>query len=601
MQSPNKSLVQELRLLLGYVTRQRQRQFGLLLILMVVSSLSEVISLGALLPFLLALSNAGQILTTPHWQPLLALFDIETPTQLVMGFALVFIAAVIGSNALRILTINVQTHLAASISSDLSCQLYKKTLLQPYRFYLKHNSSDLINTVMEDTRQLTINILIPLMLIIANTFVILTLGIGLFLIDGRVAVIAAVTLGSAYACLYRLRRNLLQRNSQVTVESSQQQIKVVQEGLGGIRDVLLRGAQQYFQTAYQTADMPYRHAVALNAVISLTPRYLIEGMAMAAIGLLALILGRNGDFSRVVPVLGSLALGANRLLPALQHSFAALAKIQGTRVSLQRILCGLKRTVDPVQMWLPDVELTLKEELRLKNVWFRYSDEIDWVLKDINLRIKANTTVGFVGSTGSGKSTMADLVLGLLQPQKGTILVDGQSLQGERLRQWQHGIAHVPQNIFLIDATIAENIAFGIPKETIDFQKVYRAAHLAQIDEFIRGLPAQYETYVGERGVRLSGGQRQRIGIARAMYQKASVIVFDEATSALDNTTEKEVMAAINKLSGKFTIILIAHRLSTVEKCDQLVELGRGNVVCSGTFEELLTHSPSFKALTKTS
>ena len=568
-----------------------------LLGLMALSSLSEIVSLGAVLPFLSALSNASRILVSPQWQSLLAMFSIETSTQLVTWLALLFIAAVIVSNGLRILTTNVQTHLAASISSDLSCQLYNKTLQQPYCYFLQHNSSDLIHSVTVDTRVLTTKIMIPLLALTTNSLIALSLIWGLFVIDGRVAVISTLVLGSAYAGLYRLRRNLLHRNSHTLVQCSQQQIKVVQEGLGGIRDVLLGGTQGFFQSAYQRADHPFRHATASNQVISQTPRYVIEALAMATIGLLALSLGQGEDFSQVVPVLGSLALGANRLLPALQRSFSSLAKLQGAQASLKRILQGLQRPVDPIQLWVPSVGLPLEDELRFEDVWFRYSDDTCWVLQDLNLRIKARTTVGFVGSTGSGKSTTADLLLGLLEPQRGTIWVDGRPLEGERLRQWQQSIAHVPQSIFLADATIAENIAFGISKEQIDFEQVCRVAQLAQIDEFIQGLPAQYETYVGERGIRLSGGQRQRIGIARALYRQASVIVFDEATSALDNATEREVMAAINGLSRQFTIILIAHRLSSLEKCDQIVELSQGKVIATSTYQDLINSSENFQKI----
>ena len=581
------SLVHEMWKLFGYVSRRRQRQMGLLLILMVVSALCEVVSLGAVLPFLGALSHAEQLLSDPKLQPLIILFQIRTPTQLVMALALGFILAVFLANGLRVLTIHVQTHLAADISSDISCELYQKTLLQPYSFHVQHNSSDLLNSVTVDTRLLTMQVLIPALAFLTNSCIGLALAGGLFLIDGRVAMTAIAILSSFYIIIYRLRSNLLKRNSRVIVQRSHQQIKVVQEGLGGIRDILMDGTHGFFESAYGEADKPYRHALASNRVISMTPRYIIEGLMMTVVALLALSLGRQGDFSRAVPVLGGLVLGANRLLPTLQKSFVAAAKMQGARVSLQRILVGLQRTADPIQMWVPSQGLELKQELRFENVWFRYSDKTDWVLKDLNLSIEVKTTVGFVGSTGSGKSTTTDLILGLLKPQKGTIWVDDQPLEGERLRQWQQSVAHVPQSIFLSDTTIAENIAFGIPREILDFEKVCKVAQLAQIDEFIQGLPAQYDTYVGERGVRLSGGQRQRIGIARALYRQASIIVFDEATSALDNTTEKEVMAAIYGLSHQFTLILIAHRLSTVEKCDCIFQLDQGQIAHSGTFKEL--------------
>lgn len=593
-QSPDKSLVQELRQLLGHVDNRRRRQLALLLILMTFSSLSEVVSLGAVMPFLAALSNAERLLRSEQLKPLLELFQIETAEQLVVGFALTFVTSVIVANGLRILTINVQARLAGNISSDLTCQLYRKMLLQPYSFYMQRDSGDLINLIMGDTKALSNKVLVPLLACVTNSFTILAIVGGLFLINARVSMTVTVVLGGVYIAIYRLRRKLLLNNSQMMVQSRHRQIRTVQEGLGGIRDILLEGSQGFFEAIHRRADRAYYRAAVSTKIASVTPRYVVEATAMVIIGLLALGFGQGGDFSQAIPVLGSMALGANRLLPAIQQSFAALFSIQGARVSLQRVLTGLGSSIDPLQIERPETGLDLQKDLCFDQVWFRYSNDADWVLKDLNLSVVARTTIGIVGSTGSGKSTVADLILGLLRPQKGAILVDGQPLTGERLQRWQQTIAHVPQSIFLADATIAENIAFGIPMDQIDIEQVYKAARLAQIDEFVQGLPAQYDTYVGERGIRLSGGQRQRIGIARALYRKASVIVFDEATSALDNVTEKEVMAAINGLSSQFTIILIAHRLSTVENCDRIFELDQGKVVCSGTYQELMHGSSTF-------
>lgn len=575
--SPN--LIQELRQLLSYISNRRRHQLGFLLVLMILSSFSELVSLGAILPFLGALNNPNLILTNSSLQLILAFFRVQTSSQLVVALSIVFIFTVALASVIRILTINVQTHLAASISSDLSCKIYAKILLQPYAFHLTHNSSDLINSVTEDTRQLTNSILIPFISAISSSFVAFALIIGLFVINTFAAFFSVFVLGAIFAFMYRLRRDLLLKNSMSLVENSRQQIKIVQESLGGIRDVLVGGTQQYFQSAYRNADIPYRRALASNVVIGQTPRYIIEGSAMISMALLALSLGKDGDFSASVPVLGSIALGANRLLPSVQLSFSSLVKIQGARTSLQRLLAGLQLGVDPLQSWNPEKGITLGDELTFHNVWFRYNDEADWILKNLNFTIKAKTTVGFVGTTGSGKSTTADLILGLLQPQKGMILVDEEKLEGERLREWQSCIAHVPQSIFLTDGSIAENIAFGIPKDKINFNQVCRAAKLAQINLFILDLPDKYDTFVGERGIRLSGGQRQRIGIARALYHEAKVIVFDEATSALDNTTEKDVMESINNLSHHMTIILIAHRLSTLNNCDQVIEFSNGKTI----------------------
>ena len=590
-----KTLIHDLRQLLKFISCSRKRQLGSLLILMIISSLSEVISLGAVLPFLESFNRAEVLFNSEYLRPYLNFFNITTPTQMVTGLAVVFMASVLLCNGLRILTINKQTHLAASISSDISCQLYRRTMGQSYRFHIQQNSSDLIQLITGDTKSLANGILTPLLFLITNSCTVIALAIGLFLISWPVAIASTIVLGGAYIGLYRWRRKRLAANSQIIVQGSQQQIKIAQEGLGGIRDVLIGGTQGFFQASYEQADIDVRQMSANNMVIAQTPRYVIEGLTMMAIALLALMLGHNGDFSQVVPVLGGLALGANRLLPALQRVFASLVKIQSTRASLQRVLQGLQRSMPSRPTLPPEPKKPLRQDLRFENVCFRYEPSSRWILNNLNLNIPARTTVGFVGTTGSGKSTTADIILGLLQPQGGGVYVDGDLLLGDRLHEWQQTIAHVPQSIFLSDASIAENIAFGIPTDQIDIERVHQAAQLAQIDAYVRELPAQYETYVGERGVKLSGGQRQRIGIARALYRQASVIVFDEATSALDSSTEKEVMAAINGLSHHLTIVLIAHRLSTLKECDQIIEFDQGRVSAAGTYTELIERSGRFR------
>ncbi|NEO87550.1 MAG: ABC transporter ATP-binding protein [Spirulina sp. SIO3F2] len=563
--------------------------------LMLLVALSEMASLGSIVPFLSALSNAEQVLKQAWLQPLLSLFDITSTSELVFGLAIAFIGITLATNLLRITTLYCQTHLSARIGIDLAYLIYHRTILQPYRFYLTHNSSDLISLVAYDANGLGAGIVMPCLLAVTNSFVIIGLVIGLFWIDGRVAVSICGILGAVYGVLYIWRRQTLLHNSRLMSRHHQQRVQVIQESLGGIREVILDETHGFFQSIYAESNRINQLANASNMITYLTPRYGIEMVAMSAIALMALSLGQDGDFRQAIPVLGSLAVGANRLLPTLQQSFVAIAGLQGSRASLQRSLMALERAVNPLQFLPPPPPIELKQELRFEQVWFRYHPDEAWILQNLNLVIPSRTTVGFVGTTGSGKTTTADLILGLLQPERGQILLDNEPLSGERLRAWQGAIAHVPQHIFLSDATIASNIAFGIPTAEIDLKRVMAAAQSAQLDDFIQTLPQGYQTWVGERGVRLSGGQRQRVGIARALYSQASVIVFDEATSALDTRTEQDVMAAIEGLSHDLTIILITHRLTTVEKCDRIFELQQGRIVHQGTFKELTAQSASFR------
>jgi ATP-binding cassette subfamily B protein len=596
----NTSLIEELRQLLVYIDPRRRVQLVLLFFLMVLSSLSEMVSLGAIFPFLSAMSNPEILLSKPELQPVLTFLQIQTPKQLVTSLSIGFMIAVLLASGLRLLTLHCRVRLAAAIGADVSSQIYHITLSQPYSFHVNHNTSDLMQTVTGNTQALTSKILMPLLTLANDALLAPGLIITLVFVDAKVAVGATLVLGGGYIIIYRTRQKLLKQNSRIIVESGQKRIKAVQEGIGGIRDVLLNHNQKFFENSYVKSEKALKKATSTNAVISQSPKFIIEAISMCAIILFALSLGNNGDFSRVVPVLGTLVLGAKKLLPTFQEVFTALAGIQGSRAALSKVLVSLKRSINPLSQANSLPTLSLEKGIRLDNIWFSYGGDTAWVLQGLNITIPAKTTVAFVGSTGSGKSTTADLILGLLQPQKGQILVDDVPLEGKLLYPWQENIAHVPQSIFLSDGSIAENIAFAIPYHKIDLAQVRKAARLAQVDEFIESLPAKYDTYVGERGIRLSGGQRQRIGIARALYRDASVIVFDEATSALDNATEKEVMSAIEGLSHQFTIILIAHRLSTVEKCDRIFELSQGKVIAEGTYQELLENSHTFKRMATT-
>ncbi len=393
-------------------------------------------------------------------------------------------------------------------------------------------------------------------------------------------------------------RRKLQINSRRISEESTSAIRALQEGLWAIRDVLLNWTQPAYCAIYRSADIPYRKAYGSNMFIAVSPRFAMEALGMVMIAGLAYGLSRkSGGIATALPLLGALALGAQRIIPALQAIYSAWATIAGNQASLVKVIELLEQPVPDEAAEPPPEPLQFKNSICFKSVWFRYLDNEPWVLKGLDLTIPKGVRIGFVGSTGSGKSTTMDLLMGLLEPTSGQILVDGLDIRGKRLRPWQQTIAHVPQSIFLADSTLAENIALGLPRILIDFGKVRLAARQAQIADFIESRPEGYSAMVGEHGVMLSGGQIQRIAIARALYKQASILVFDEATSSLDNETELAVMSCIENLGRDLTILIIAHRLTTIQNCDQIVELAQGRVVAQGTYDELMELSPSFRRM----
>ena len=398
--------------------------------------------------------------------------------------------------------------------------------------------------------------------------------------------------GLIYGLIIQSTRNRLLANSRTIARESTHVLKSLQEGLGGIRDVLIDGSQAAYCQIYRNADQPLRRAQGSSSFISYGPRYGMEALGMLLIAAIAYLLARQADGdAKAIPILGALALGAQRLLPVLQQAYSSWSGIQSGQASLQDTLELLDQPL-PEYADQPSVNpLPFRQQIVIEKVSFRYNPQTPWILTRVNLTITKGSRVGFVGVTGSGKSTLLDIVMGLLQPTEGTLTIDGNPITTANHRAWQAHIAHVPQAIFLADSTIEENIAFGIPKAQIDANRIRQAARQAQIAEIIETWPSQYQTIVGERGIRLSGGQRQRIGIARALYKQADVIIFDEATSALDNETELAVMQAIGALGENLTLLIIAHRLTTLKDCTHIVELGAGGIKRVGSYEEIVNRS----------
>ena len=581
-----------------HLHRRRQRQFGLLLGLMLVSAFAEVISLGAVLPFLGILTAPDKLFDQPLVSDMAKTWGIATADQLVLPITVAFAVAALMSGAIRIFLLGVMTRLAVVSGADLSIEVYRRTLYQPYRVHVARNSSETISGITSKVDITIFGVLLPLLTLISSIVLLVAVTAALIIIDPTVALVATIAFGASYGLITWLTRRRLQRNSQRIAYEQTQVIKALQEGLGGIRDVLLDGTQSVYCDIYRQADHPKRRAHGNNIFIGGSPRFAMEALGVVLIAALAYVLSRQaGGVASALPALGALALGAQRLLPALQQTYAAWASIVGSQASLAGTIELLDQRMPEDALLTTSSPLSFRDDIRFSGVRFRYTSDGPWVLDGLNLVIPKGARVGFVGSTGSGKSTTLDVLMGLLSPSEGELLVDGQPISGNRVRAWQRTIAHVPQSIFLADATLSENIAFGVPRDDIDMNRVQQAARQAQIADFIESRSDGYSVLVGERGIRLSGGQRQRIGIARALYKQASVLVFDEATSALDNATEQSVMDAIEGLNRDLTILLIAHRLTTVRRCDFIVELEHGRVVSQGTYEQLLECSPSFRSI----
>lgn len=574
----------------------RRRQFILILALMVASAFAEVASLGALLPFLGLLASPDRVFNNPLVSRMAHAFGLTRPDQLLLPLTVTFAVVALLAGAIRMLLLWVSTRFTFATGADLSIEVYRRTLYQPYHVHIGRNSSEVISGITNKVGGTVLGVLLPLMTLTSSAMLLVAIPLALIAIDPAVALAASAGFGASYAVITWLSRRRLYHNSQRIADEDTRVLRALQEGLGGIREVLLEGAQPVFCDIYRKADQQLRRAQGDNVFIAQSPRFAMEAIGMVLIAALAYGLTRQGHMAiGALPVLGALALGAQRLLPALQQAFGAWAAIAGSKAHLAATIDLIEQPLPPGLLEPPGPLLQFQRTIQFREVRFRYGSAGPWVLDGLTFTVSKGARVGLVGRTGSGKSTALDLLMGLLQPTEGEVLVDGESMAGRRVSSWQRIIAHVPQNIYLADTTIAQNVAFGILPDEIDMARVRAVAQCAQLAEFIESRPQGYETVVGERGVRLSGGQRQRIGIARALYKRASVLVFDEATSALDDATEQAVMRAIDGLSSELTIILIAHRLTTVRHCDTIIELEHGRVVAQAPYTELLERSESFR------
>lgn len=556
---------------------------------MILVSFVEILTIAAVLPFLWVLTAPNRIFMHPAVQPFIQILGLTSADQLLLPLTIAFGLAALMAGAMRLLLLWANMRIAFAAGADLSINIYRRTLYQPYAIHIMRNSSEVINGITGKANSVIYDSIEPVLNLICSGIMLVAIMIVILTVEPIIAMATIGSFGLMYGFIIWAVRNRLLNNSRRIALDSTKVIKSLQEGLGGIRDVLINGSQATYCQIYRNADFPLRRALGNNRFIGSCPRYAMEAIGMVLIAAFAYTLAQQTEgVTKAIPILGTLVFGAQRLLPVLQQGYTALSYIKSGQASLQD-------TVELLDQPLPDYAdkpaaqpLPFHQQIDLKQLSFRYCHDTPWVLKNINLTIPKGSRIGFMGVTGSGKSTFLDIVMGLLQPTAGTLEIDGQPVMLGNNRAWQAHIAHVPQDIYLADSSIEENIAFGVPKEQIDDGLVRQAAQQAQIADTIKTWPKQYQTFVGERGIRLSGGQRQRIGIARALYKQADVIIFDEATSALDSETENAVMQAIEGLSEDLTIIMVAHRLTTLKNCTHIVELSGGEIKRTGTYQDIM-------------
>lgn len=590
MSSPSRVSTYELLLRLWdtIAPRRRSQLLGLVL-LVAASAIAEVASLGMAIPFFAALTKPSQIFENDLAQPLLHAMQIEHPDALLLPLTFLFCFLAALSALVRFTLTWVQVRLGERIGNDLGEEAFRRTLFQPYPVHVMRNSSEVVAALMSKTDTVIHFVLIPLLMLAGAAVTGAAIVAFMIWASPYVTAFVFVSLGGAYGGLAAFNRHRMAEESRRVAAGQTRVAQVVQEGLGGIRDVLMSNLQPYFVTRFRDADRSLRHAVGSIAILGSAPRFFVEALAVMVVGAVVVYAARSETgLDAAVPTLGALALALQRLLPMAQQAYYSTTAVQGGRASLEEVLMLLEQQLPDVVADDADSGLRFERVLEFSDVSFRYSEGGPCILQHVSVAIPKGSRVGVIGETGSGKSTFLDLAMGLILPRSGHVLVDGVPLSVRNVRPWQSRIAHVPQQIFLLDGSIAENIAFGENAENLDLDRVREAARAAQLESTILAWPGGFDTRVGERGMQLSGGQRQRVGVARALYRRAELLVLDEATSALDDATEDSLVEALERLGRSVTVLTVAHRKRSLRSCDFIIE-----IASDGSARRLTGASPS--------
>ena len=592
--------MQTFKRLLTLLTIGERKSAVFLLGMILIMALIDMIGVASILPFMAVLTNPNIIETNNFLNSMFEaskIFGIENNQEFLFVLGLLVFLLLITSLSVRAITTYVQFRFIEMLAYSMTKRLIEGYLHQPYSWFLSRHSADIGKNILSEVAAVIGSGIKPIIEIIAKSTVAITLTTLLFLANPKLTLIIVLLLGGTYMLIFYFIRSYLRKIGEKRLANNELRFKSVIEAFGAAKEVKVGGLEKTYVERFSKPSYIFAKTQASSGVIAQLPRYILEAISFGGVLLIILyMMAQSGNFGTALPILSLYVFAGYRLMPALQQIYSCFTQLAFISPSIEKLHEDIK-SLKPFNRNQDQSALSFNKSITLKNVHYNYPNASRTALKDINLTIPIKSTVGLVGATGSGKTTTVDIILGLLEAQKGTLEIDGKIITKQNKRSWQKAIGYVPQHIYLTDDTISANIAFGVEIEDINQEAVEKASKIANLHEFIIDeLPKKYQTTIGERGIRLSGGQRQRIGIARALYHNPKVLILDEATSALDNQTEKVVMDAVNNLSKDMTIILIAHRLSTVKKCDQIYLLKNGQLENQGTFEELIKVNKNFRA-----
>lgn len=578
------------------LSKDEKKRSIYLIFFILISALLDVLGIASIIPLIAILSNPHFVESNIMINKIYIFFNFNDLQIFLFYVGLIFFIFFIISMVVKALTIYFQLRFALMCEYTLGKRLLQNYLYHPYTWFLNRHSSDLAKNVLSTVNQIIHQALLPLFVLISQVLVIFFIITLLVIVDPKLTLIVSLTLGIFYGIIYFSFSNLVNRKGVERVKNDKDRYTALSNAFGSIKETKLRNLENFFIQKFSYPAKNFAKNQAFGQTISILPRYFFEAIAFGGLLLIILyLMKQSSNFSSILPILSVYIFAGYRLMPAIQQLYASFISLRFADAAINSIY-----ETQPAKLNLnfSNNKLALKKEISLKNIAYFYPKSLKTNLNNISLKILANTSVGLVGHTGSGKTTLIDVILGLLEPQEGILMVDNTIIDKNNLSLWQNNIGYVPQQIFLTDDTLTSNIAFGIDDKLIDHEIVEKVSKIANLHDFvINELPEKYNTIIGERGIRLSGGQRQRIGIARALYNNPSVLILDEATNSLDNLTERNVMSSLHNLRKKITIIHIAHRINTVEKCDQIILMDNGKIIAFGRYEELSNHSKEFNKL----